>query len=79
MGAFLAPFMYGLYWKKVTKAAVWASFATSVLITVANMFFKFIESPINVGAVAWKKLLLYIRRGQLRNKIVYKKCFNQNT
>ena len=51
-GAFLAPFMYGLYWKKVTKAAVWASFASGVLITVANMFFKFIESPINAGALA---------------------------
>lgn len=25
-GAFLAPFLYGLYWKGVTKAAVWASF-----------------------------------------------------
>ena len=22
-GAFLAPFLYGLYWKKATKAAVW--------------------------------------------------------
>lgn len=51
-GAFLAPFMYGLYWKKVTKAAVWASFASGVIITVANMFFKFIESPINAGALA---------------------------
>lgn len=51
-GAFLAPFLYGLYWKGVTKAAVWASFATGVGITVANMFFKFIESPINAGAVA---------------------------
>ena len=51
-GAFLAPFMYGLYWKGVTKAAVWASFASGVLITVSNMFFKFIASPINAGAVA---------------------------
>ena len=51
-GAFLAPFIYGLYWKGVTKAAVWASFATGVGITVANMFFKFIASPINAGAVA---------------------------
>ena len=25
-GAFLAPFLYGLYWKGVTRAAVWASF-----------------------------------------------------
>lgn len=51
-GAFLAPFLYGLYWKGVTKAGVWASFICGVGITVANMFFKFIESPINAGAVA---------------------------
>ena len=29
-GSFLAPFMYGLYWKKTTKAAVWTSFAVGV-------------------------------------------------
>ena len=51
-GAFLAPFMYGLYWKGVTRASVWASFACGVLLTVLNMFFKFIASPINAGAVA---------------------------
>ena len=51
-GAFLAPFLYGLYWKGVTKAAVWASFIVGVGITVANMFFTFIASPINAGAVA---------------------------
>ena len=51
-GAFLAPFLYGLYWKGTTKAGVWASFAVGVGITVANMFFKFIASPINAGAIA---------------------------
>lgn len=51
-GAFLAPFMYGLYWKGVTKLSVWASFACGVGITVANMFWKFIASPINAGAIA---------------------------
>ena len=51
-GAFLAPFMYGLYWKGVTRAAVWASFASGVGITVLNLFFHFIASPINAGAVA---------------------------
>ena len=51
-GAFLAPFLYGLYWKGVTKAGVWASYICGVGITVANMFFKFIESPINAGALA---------------------------
>lgn len=51
-GAFLAPFMYGLYWKGVTKAAVWASFITGVGITVSNMFIGYIASPINAGAIA---------------------------
>ena len=51
-GAFLAPFMYGLYWKGVTKAGVWASFICGVGITVANLFLKFIASPINAGAIA---------------------------
>lgn len=51
-GAFLAPFLYGLYWKGVTKAGVWASFIVGVGITVSNMFMKYIESPINAGAVA---------------------------
>ena len=51
-GAFLAPFLYGLFWKRVTKAAVWASFAAGVGITVSNMFLHFIASPINAGAIA---------------------------
>lgn len=37
-GSFLAPFMYGLFSKKITKPAVWASFATGVGITVIHMF-----------------------------------------
>lgn len=51
-GAFLAPFLYGLYWKKVTKLAVWASFITGVGITLSNMIFGYIASPINAGAIA---------------------------
>lgn len=51
-GAFLAPFMYGLYWKGVTKAAVWTSFAAGIGITVSNMFLHYIASPINAGAIA---------------------------
>lgn len=51
-GAFLAPFLYGLFWKGTTKLAVWASFTAGVGITVANMFVKFIASPINAGAAA---------------------------
>ncbi len=51
-GAFLAPFLYGLFWKKTTALSVWASFAAGVGITVLNMFIKFIASPINAGAAA---------------------------
>lgn len=51
-GAFLAPFLYSLYWKRVTKAAVWASFVCGVGITISNMFIGYIASPINAGAIA---------------------------
>ena len=36
-GSFLAPFLYGLFWKGVTKAAVWASFLSGVGITVSHL------------------------------------------
>lgn len=53
-GSFLAPFLYGLFSKKITKAAVWANFIWGVCLTVVNMFptLRFIQSPINCGAVA---------------------------
>jgi len=50
-GAFLAPLLYGLYWKGVTRAGVWAGFASGVGITVANMVGNWM-SPINAGAIA---------------------------
>lgn len=37
-GAFLAPFLYGLFSKKITKPAVWTSFILGVGITVITMF-----------------------------------------
>ena len=51
-GAFLAPFLFGLYWKGVTKAGVWACFITGVGLTVFNMFFHWFSSPITSGAAA---------------------------
>ena len=51
-GAFLAPFMLGLYWKGVTTASVWACFAWGVGITVTNMLLGNPISPINCGAIA---------------------------
>ncbi len=54
-GAFLAPFLYGLYWKRTTKAACWVSFIFSTIVMLANIFFRsafpaFLQSPINAGA-----------------------------
>ena len=54
-GAFLAPFLYGLYWKKTSKAACWVSFIFSTVVMLANMFAresfpKLLQSPINAGA-----------------------------
>ena len=52
-GAFLAPFMLGLYWKGVTPAAVWACFIWGVGLTVVNMLTgNAIANPINCGAIA---------------------------
>ncbi|MCR5847052.1 MAG: sodium:solute symporter [Lachnospiraceae bacterium] len=50
-GAFLAPFMYGLYSKKVTKLSVWASFFTGVGITVAGLLISTFHGPITVGSL----------------------------
>ncbi len=56
-GAFLAPFMYGLYWKKTTKEAVWVSFIFGAGIMVLNMLMRssfpaILQSPINCGVIA---------------------------
>lgn len=56
-GAFLAPFLYGLYWKRATKASVWASFAFGTLFMTGNILFRshfplMLQSPINAGAFA---------------------------
>ncbi|MBQ2095133.1 MAG: sodium:solute symporter, partial [Firmicutes bacterium] len=54
-GAFLAPFLYGLYWKRTTKAACWVSFIFSSVVMIANIFMRssfpvLLQSPINAGA-----------------------------
>lgn len=56
-GAFLAPFIYSLYWKGVTKGAVIVNFIFGAGIMIANMVVKtafptVLQSPINCGAFA---------------------------
>ena len=53
-GAFLAPFLFGLYWKRTSVAAVWCSFIFSTVVMLANMLCKpifpaLLQSPINAG------------------------------
>lgn len=55
-GAFLAPFLYGLYWKKTSKMAVWACFVFGAGVMTLNLLFRnsfpaLLQSPINAGAV----------------------------
>ena len=54
-GSFLAPFLYSLYWKKVSKASVWVSFIFGSGFMTLNMLMRgsfpaLLQSPINAGA-----------------------------
>ena len=56
-GAFLAPFLYSLYWKKTTKAACYVSFFFGAGIMIVDMLKpailpQIMRSPINCGAIA---------------------------
>ncbi|MBR3622471.1 MAG: sodium:solute symporter, partial [Selenomonadaceae bacterium] len=56
-GAFLAPLLYSLYFKWVTKTACWASFVFAVALMTANIlarpaFPEIFQSPINAGVLA---------------------------
>lgn len=50
-GAFLGPFIFGLFWKKTTKVSVWACFFSGIAITAWNFFFPFASPPV-AGAIA---------------------------
>ena len=56
-GSFLAPFMYSLYVKWVTKASCFVCFIFSSVLMIANIFCResfpvIMQSPINCGAIA---------------------------
>ena len=70
-GAFLAPFLYGLYSKKTTKAAVWFSYiygvGVMVLYLIYNLWLKnyftlpaFWASPLNLGALVMLTGLIFV-------------------
>ena len=64
-GSFLGPFFWGLYSRRVSRPAVWASFIVGVGLTTGNMIAgfvgtAFIASPINCGAIAMVLSLIIV-------------------
>ena len=56
-GAFLAPYLFSLYWKRTTTAACWASFIFGCGLMIVDMAAPsilpaFMQSPINCGSIA---------------------------
>ncbi len=79
-GAFLAPFLYGLYRKKTTKAACFINFGISTTLMVGYLVLKFAapgvlaslpafwQSPINLGAVMMLGSLVIVPVASLLTK-----------
>ena len=64
-GAFLAPFLYGLYWKRAGNASIWCCFVFSTVFMVLNIFMRpsfppLLQSPINAGAFVMLTGLLIV-------------------
>ncbi|MGN0384753.1 MAG: sodium:solute symporter [Lachnospiraceae bacterium] len=65
-GAFLAPFLYGLYWKGITKAATIVCFIWGCAIAVFQMF-------VSLGGVdvsGWGPILSYIFKSSINSGVV---------
>ncbi|MCL2276331.1 MAG: sodium:solute symporter [Treponema sp.] len=84
-GSFLAPFLYGLYWKKVSKLSVWCCFIFSASVMILNILFRssfpaIIQSPINAGAFCMLSGLIIVPLVSLLSKspdkIFVDKCFS---
>ena len=63
-GAFLAPFLYGLYSRKITRAAVWTSFAAGVGIELFQLIYSL--TPMQFS----NKVLSYIFASSVRSGAV---------
>ena len=68
-GAFLAPFLYGLYWKRTTKVACWINILFSSIFMTVDMLSNLgvfsvklglLQSPINAGAFCMLAGLLIV-------------------
>lgn len=50
-GAFLGPFVWGLFWRGATKASVWVCFGVGIGVNLWNLFFPF-TAPTTAGAIS---------------------------
>ncbi len=65
-GAFLAPFLYGLYWKGVTKASVAVCYVWGCMMAVVQL----IVSLAKVDTSAWGTVLSYIFKSSINSGAV---------
>lgn len=81
-GAFIGPFLFGLYWKKTTKASVWASFISGVVVSIFSLICKyaglgtngtfigeFLSDSIYMGVVAMALSLIIVPVVSLFTKV----------
>ncbi|NLY18322.1 MAG: sodium/solute symporter [Clostridiaceae bacterium] len=61
-GAFLAPFIYGLYWKGTTKAGAWSGFISGFVVSIAGAVIYKMDAAAapNIGAVAMLVSLIMV-------------------
>ena len=64
-GAFLAPFLYGLYWKKTTRLSVWVSFIFGAGVMIIDMVYpaclpQIMQHPVNCGAIVMLAALVIV-------------------
>jgi len=53
-GAFIGPFLFGLYWKKTTKASVYVSFIVGILLAVLSLVLSLTLTGDARGNVQWR-------------------------
>ena len=51
-GAFIGPFLYSLYSKKITKTSVWVSFIMGILIAILSLVFKFSGTVVQIKSAS---------------------------
>jgi SSS family transporter len=84
-GSFLAPFLYGLFWKRASTISIWCCFIFSSGLMTLNIFFRssfpsILQSPINCGAFCILAGLIIVPLVSLVSKAPDKKsvddCFS---